>query len=104
LDIGTSEFSLCLQSMTATASVTVAVLLSVNNLMTTTPIRLLAVPSDAIIGPHATGVIRAWVNSRGEINVVKTAKMDNAARLKAAVALMRLVESEGLSPQGVAFT
>jgi hypothetical protein len=30
--------------------------------------------------------------------------MDNAARLKAAVALMRLVESEGLSPQGVAFT
>lgn len=70
--------------------------------MTSTP-RLLTIPSEAIIGTHTKGVIRAWVDGNGEITVVKTAGMETAAKLKAAVALMNLAEREGFSPKGVAF-
>ena len=71
--------------------------------MTSTPTRLLSVSSSAIFGPHATGAVRGWVDSDGEITVVRTAGMDTAEKLRIAFTLMNLVENEGLNPKGVAF-
>ena len=69
----------------------------------TSTARLLSVPSSAIFGPHSTGNIRGWVDSNGEITVVRTVGMDTADKLKIAIRLMHLVESEGFTPIGVAF-
>jgi len=71
--------------------------------MISTLVRLLSVQSSAILGPHTTGVIRAWVDCNGEITVVKTAGMDAAAKIKVYSVLMSLAESEGVSPKGVEF-
>ena len=69
----------------------------------TSTARLLSVPSSAIFGPCATGNIRGWVDSNGEITVVRTVGMETADKLKITIRLMCLVESEGLTPKGVAF-
>ena len=72
--------------------------------MTTSPVRLLTVPTSEFLGRHAAGVIRCWIDNTGEITVVRTSGMDAADKLKIATKLMRIVQGEGYTPKGVAFS
>ena len=69
----------------------------------TEPIKFLAIPADRVLGPNVKGEFRAWIDESGDIRVASHSLLDSTSRLKVAIALLRLVEVDGLSPGGVSF-